>query len=125
MKTPLHQYPRNREQLLENVWQEVTIEHYNEMLGCVPPLRMGGGAFLVGEPLASLDTGEVVYTACVQFGDRFFSRPEISEDWNPNRYKKQAIIDNTPTKETKHTPEPWSLVTRDCVHVITDAGLLT
>ena len=97
MKTPKHQYPHNREQLLENNWQEITIEDYDELFGCLPPLRMGGGAFLVGEPLTSIDTGELVYTACVQIFKRCFSRPEISEDWNPQRYKKQAIIDNMPS----------------------------
>lgn len=31
--------------------REVTAEHYDEMLGCVPPERMTGNAFLVGEPM--------------------------------------------------------------------------
>lgn len=30
--------------------KEVTEDHYNEMLGCLPPERMTSNAFLVGEP---------------------------------------------------------------------------
>lgn len=32
------------------VWDEVTAEEYEEMLGCLPPAYMSGGTFSVGEP---------------------------------------------------------------------------
>lgn len=39
----------NTEALLKD--KEVTPAHYEEMLGCLPPERMCGNAFLVGEPV--------------------------------------------------------------------------
>lgn len=39
----------NTEALLKT--HEVTPEHYEDMLGCLPPERQCGNAFLVGEPV--------------------------------------------------------------------------
>ena len=39
----------NTEALLKT--HEVTEEHYDDMLGCLPPERQVGNAFLVGEPV--------------------------------------------------------------------------
>jgi len=49
-------------------WHPTTEGMFLEMLECVPPLAMAGGAFLVGEATRHNEQGEAVY-AC--FSSRF------------------------------------------------------
>jgi len=50
---------KQRAQLAPIRWHETDEETYWEMLECLPPARMAGGAFLVGEPMDHLaSTGE-------------------------------------------------------------------
>ena len=62
-------------------WTETTVEKYDEMLGCVPPICYHGGpcgGFLVGEPYDHhAMTGRPRYTAFIHKGGKYYesSRP--------------------------------------------------
>jgi hypothetical protein len=55
-------------------WIETTEAMYWEMLGCMPPERMAGGKFLVGEPADHNERGEAVYACFKKLGARFYAR---------------------------------------------------
>ena len=55
-------------------WIPTTEAMYWEMLGCVPPRAMRGGAFLVGEANNSNADGYPVYACFKQLGDNYFAR---------------------------------------------------
>jgi len=76
---------KQREQLAPIVWQETDEETYWEMLECLPPARMAGGAFLVGEPMSHLaSSGEATYEMYRQQGAKFYvaSRPVTSAEFS-------------------------------------------
>lgn len=52
-----------------NEWILTTESMYWEMLGAVPPIKMIGRNFVVGEPLRSNGQGEAVYSCFARFGD--------------------------------------------------------
>lgn len=53
-----------------NDWIPTTEHMYWEMLGAVPPRKMLGHNFLVGEALRHNDQGEAVYSCFTKFGDK-------------------------------------------------------
>ena len=52
-------------------WIPTTEAMYWEMLGVVPPRKMIGEQFLVGEALRSDGNGEAVYSCFTKFGDTY------------------------------------------------------
>lgn len=67
-------------------WLEVSAETYDEMLDVLPPIRMSGGAFMVGEAWDHDERGGL-YSAYVEHKDRFFCRIDHLIDFDPARYK--------------------------------------
>ena len=59
------------------IWNETTEDHYDEMLGCVPPVYMSGDGFLVGEAYDHREcrlTRKIAptFTAFIRDGEEFF-----------------------------------------------------
>jgi len=52
-------------------WIETTEDMYWEMLGALPPAKMLGQNFLVGEPLRHNEKGEAVYSCFTKLGDTY------------------------------------------------------
>lgn len=52
-------------------WIPTTEKMYWEMLEVLPPRKMLGQNFLVGEPLRSNGKGEAVYSCFTKFGDTY------------------------------------------------------
>ena len=52
-------------------WIETTEEMYWDMLEVLPPRKMIGGNFLVGEALRHNSKGEAVYSCFAKFGDTY------------------------------------------------------
>lgn len=72
-------------QLTPITWQETDKETYWEMLECLPPERMAGGAFLVGEPMDHLAaTGESTFEMFRKQGSKYYvaSRPVTIAEFN-------------------------------------------
>lgn len=62
-------------------WNSCTEERFDEMLGCVPPVTMQRGGFLVGEasdhrPCRVSKQTAATYAAFVRVGDSFFEATE-------------------------------------------------
>lgn len=55
-------------------WVSTTPEMYWEMLGVLPPRKMIGENFLVGEPLRHNAQGQAVYACFTKFGDSYRAR---------------------------------------------------
>lgn len=92
-----YKYPSTRALVAGNEWEEVSYERYMEMLEILPPERMEGGAFLVGEPLNHLTDesgprGEAigVFDAYVELDGRYFHRPEPVDRFDPERYRSEV-----------------------------------
>ena len=70
------QYPKNNAEINANRWVEITLERYDDLLGCVPPARWIGKAFAVGEPMNDTDDGRVVHRACVgPIDGKYYTKP--------------------------------------------------
>ncbi len=54
-----------------NAWIPTTKKMYWEMLEVLPPAKMIGANFLVGEALRHNDAGEAVYSCFTKFGDTY------------------------------------------------------
>ena len=57
-----------------SAWIETTEAMYWEMLGAVPPRKMLGNNFMVGEPLRHNGHGEAVHACFTKFGDTYKAR---------------------------------------------------
>ena len=55
-------------------WVLTTDEMLDEMLGCVPPAAMRGGAFLTGEADRHNSEGKAVYSAFKKEGKKVFAK---------------------------------------------------
>lgn len=76
---------KQREQLAPITWQDTSEETYWEMLEVLPPERMAGGTFLVGEPMDHLaSTGEATFEMFRKQGAKFCvaSRPVTIAEFN-------------------------------------------
>ena len=57
-----------------DAWIPTTEAMYWHMLEVLPPRKMLGRNFLVGEPLRSNEQGEMVYRCFTKFGDTYKAR---------------------------------------------------
>ena len=64
-------------------WKEITEEHFDYMLGCVPPLHFTGAAFLCGEPLCFNDNGKNVYSAFIEVNGQYFESECTEVEFRP------------------------------------------
>lgn len=55
-------------------WIETTEKMYWEMLEVLPPRKMLGDNFMVGEPLRHNDNGEAVHACFTKFGETYKAR---------------------------------------------------
>lgn len=74
-------------------WKEITEEHFDYMLGCVPPLRLQGTAFLCGEPLRFNDKGKNVYSAFIEIEGKYFESECTEAEFRP--FSWTITINNT------------------------------
>jgi hypothetical protein len=88
----LYEYPHDMAEVKANEWEEVTYEHFNEMLCCLPPEKMEGPAFAVGEPSSHLnDTGEATFDCYIQIGNRYFGKhPLPLSMFDVERFKREV-----------------------------------
>lgn len=68
-----------------NEWRETILETYDNQLGCVPPVRMNGGFFMVGEQFTA-DVGGCVYAVFGEVQGRYFGRLSHLQNFDPDRY---------------------------------------
>ncbi len=54
-------------------WHETSQAMFDEMLGAVPPADIGGGAFLMGEPVKHVN-GEPVYYCSREIAGEYLAR---------------------------------------------------
>ncbi len=90
MKTIFEQ----KKELLEKgdrSWIETDEEMFYEQLGCVPPERMDGKCFLVGEMVDYLPDGPL-YSCFIDVEGRYFTRYVYLKEWNPARFRNEIII---------------------------------
>jgi hypothetical protein len=73
---------------LKREWKQTTEEVYNNMLGCVPPIRMAGNAFMVGECM-TYSKGGAIYDLFIGINRRYYRRPALLSSWNPAEYMKE------------------------------------
>lgn len=64
-------------------WKEINEEHFDYMLGCVPPIRLEGMAFLCGEPLRFNEKGKNVYSAFIEIEGHCFESECTLEEFRP------------------------------------------
>lgn len=67
-------------------WTETNEDHFDEMLGCVPPIKLHGNAFLCGEPIRYNDNGERVYGAYIIVNHRSFESERTVKQWKPKEW---------------------------------------
>jgi len=79
---------------MSGLWQEETADEYSEMMDVLPPIRMDGGAFMVGECVTHGLAG-AIYDVHVHVGGRFFWRPAPLGSWDPLRYTSLNLLDNS------------------------------
>lgn len=75
----------------ENNWTPTTEDMYYDQLGAVPPVRMGGGVFLVGEAANHTSKGEAVYAAFASKGGQYFARYMTTK-----MYDEGGLLDTLP-----------------------------
>ena len=73
---------------LKREWKQATQEVYYNMLGCVPPIRMAGNAFMVGECMTYSKDG-AIYDLFIEINKRYYRRPALLSSWNPAEYMKE------------------------------------
>jgi len=66
------------------LWTETNSQTYWDQLECVPPIRMKGNAFMVGEPYTFN-----VYAAFVNIGDRYFGANRNIKTFDPGVYRQE------------------------------------
>src|SRR5262245_50846265 len=75
---------------LTYLWEEETQDEYIHALGSVPPVVMGGTAFMVGEAMCQHPEG-TIYEAHIQVMQRFFHRPALLKKFNPSNFRQQVL----------------------------------
>jgi hypothetical protein len=78
-------------------WREVSKNIYWEQLEALPPAKMNGNCFAVGEPWDHDNRGAIV-TMFVQVGERYFCRMDHLIDFDPKIYR---YLINRQLKEEK------------------------
>jgi len=74
---------------LSSLWMEETEDRYNEMLGALPPIKSGGGAFMVGECMSHTKDG-AIYEVHIDIGRRYFFRPALLHSFDPRQYFREV-----------------------------------
>jgi len=64
-------------------WREISIEIFDYLLDCVPPARMQGNAFAVGEAWKFDDQGYSIHAVCCVVQDRYFCRNMRLANFDP------------------------------------------
>jgi len=72
-------------------WQEETQEQWYQMLECVPPIRMKGHAFMVGECATHTQDG-AIYDAHIEIDGKYFWRPALLQSFNPANYRAEVRV---------------------------------
>ena len=72
-------------------WKKITEEHFDYMLGCVPPEVMQGNAFLCGEALRFNEEGENVFSAFILVGDTFYESEKTLREFHPAEWVKEIV----------------------------------
>lgn len=72
-------------------WKRITEEHFDYMLGCVPPEVMQGNAFLCGEPLRFNNVGENVFSAFILVGDTFYENEKTLREFDPAEWVREIV----------------------------------
>jgi len=65
------------------IWKEITEDRFDEMLGCVPPIRLEGCSFLNGEPLDCNRHGQNIYSAFTRVANRYFQSQCTTNGFEP------------------------------------------
>lgn len=74
---------------LKAEWQEITLDQYWYLMEVVPPRKMHGQAFMVGECMTHTEHGPVYEAVtCVldDNGAHYFARPAYLQSFNPETY---------------------------------------
>ena len=58
-------------------WKQVSRERYWDMLEILPPAVMGGGAFMVGEPISHDAAGQPTFRGFLKAGDKYFEAVDL------------------------------------------------
>lgn len=53
-------------------WKKSTFDRYWEALECLPPAKMTGHGFLLGEPHDHNAQGQPVFSAFIQIGEEYY-----------------------------------------------------
>jgi len=69
-----------------DAWTETNEENYWDQLECLPPRKMTGSVFAVGEPFSM-----TIHAVFAEIGGRFFGKNCDITKWNPVRYKLDII----------------------------------
>jgi hypothetical protein len=73
---------------LKREWKQATKEDYWHMLECLPPIRMAGNAFMVGECMTFSKDG-AIYDLFIEINGRYYRRPALLSSWNSAEYMKE------------------------------------
>ena len=102
-------YPKNFHEVAANLWEEISREHYIQMLECLPPARRSNKAFAVGEPLNHMTNGKVVHTVCigpVEDG-KFYSKPYPLDEFDPKNFREQIFNQQHVGKFARSVESNW------------------
>ncbi len=67
---------------------QISENTFDYLLGCVPPVRMGGGSFLVGEAMTH-EHGKSVYCSCFHIDDKYFLTYQNLQEYDSKEYLKR------------------------------------
>lgn len=80
------------------LWQEVTAEVYNDMLGAVPPVFMGHGGFMNGEPYSqgtdSTGQSAATYYSFVEYEGKCYGKLCFIHDFPRDVAMLKAYIES-------------------------------
>ena len=132
-----YEYPHTFAELDANEWEEISQERADELLEALPPIRMKANAFMFGECLCHLRTGQPVYDAVVTVNNKHYTRPMLLAHFDPTLFTHQVSRQtNTPAwvlierragyfiwrNDSPHEPKPYYQVTQTEEPPTTDAG---
>jgi len=72
-------------------WKRITEEHFDYMLGCVPPEALQGNAFLCGEALRFNQKGENVFSAFIMIGEAFYENEKTLREFDPAEWVREIV----------------------------------
>ena len=72
---------RNDLQNDDRIWREIDGDSFDEMMNCVPPLRLNSLGFLSSEPYTHLQNGDAIYLSCIAANEKFWAAYLTLKDW--------------------------------------------